>query len=437
MMSNARGERARSRAPQKGVARRGARSSRGSRLATSLRSRAGAVGFVGVLGASARVRARRARSVDESSLLLDSGIVVSIARDRRGSGRDVTASSARSATSARPPAFAMSRGEDLSSYVGPTDYCNWVIKDQLMAGGYPASVDDDETDELLLTLIRDYGFDTFVCLQEEVNAHAPERAWRGGRAPRPYMHDIRRIMSQHKRDIPFPKVDFLHLPIVDGSVTADALVDALCDDLIARIRAGRRLYVHCWGGHGRTGTVVAIILGRMYDITCAQALARTQTLHDVRGDPQNVGSPSTPVQRLQVRRLLEGGAATTTTTTTTRTTSLRAPPARRDDATAALLDARRARTTARESRGAIGGGGGARRLAPSVAAPCVGGESGARRRSATSRTAFSPPASPTSPPQRAPERRRVREELAVPTHRGGSPGGVPVAAGGVPERRWR
>ena len=332
----------------------------------------------------------------------------------------------------------MSRGEDLSSYVGPTDYCNWVIKDQLMAGGYPASVDDDETDELLLTLIRDYGFDTFVCLQEEVNAHAPERAWRGGRAPRPYMHDIRRIMSQHKRDIPFPKVDFLHLPIVDGSVTADALVDALCDDLIARIRAGRRLYVHCWGGHGRTGTVVAIILGRMYDITCAQALARTQTLHDVRGDPQNVGSPSTPVQRLQVRRLLEGAGAAAATTTTT-TTSLRAPPARRerDDATAALLDARRARTTARESRGAIGGGGGARRLAPSVAAPCVGGESGARRRSATSRTAFSPPASPTSPPQRAPERRRVREELAAPTHRGGSPGGVPVAAGGVPERRWR
>ena len=328
----------------------------------------------------------------------------------------------------------MSRGEDLSSYVGPTDYCNWVIKDQLMAGGYPASVDDDETDELLLTLIRDYGFDTFVCLQEEVNAHAPERAWRGGRAPRPYMHDIRRIMSQHKRDIPFPKVDFLHLPIVDGSVTADALVDALCDDLIARIRAGRRLYVHCWGGHGRTGTVVAIILGRMYDITCAQALARTQTLHDVRGDPQNVGSPSTPVQRLQVRRLLEGGAATTTTTT-----SLRAPPARRerDDATAALLDARRARTTAREPRSDR-----RRRRRAKARALCRRAvrrrrTSGARRRSATSRTAFSPPASPTSPPQRAPERRRVREELAAPTHRGGPPGGVPVAAGGVPERRWR
>ena len=77
----------------------------------------------------------------------------------------------------------MSRGEDLSSYVGPTDYCNWVIKDQLMAGGYPASVDDDETDELLLTLIATTASTTPVCLQEEVNAHAPERA-RGAAAAR-------------------------------------------------------------------------------------------------------------------------------------------------------------------------------------------------------------------------------------------------------------
>ena len=324
----------------------------------------------------------------------------------------------------------MSRGEDLSSYVGPTDYCNWVIKDQLMAGGYPASVDDDETDELLLTLIRDYGFDTFVCLQEEVNAHAPERAWRGGRAPRPYMHDIRRIMSQHKRDIPFPKVDFLHLPIVDGSVTADALVDALCDDLIARIRAGRRLYVHCWGGHGRTGTVVAIILGRMYDITCAQALARTQTLHDVRGDPQNVGSPSTPVQRLQVRRLLEGGAATTTTTT-----SLRAPPARRERRRHRRPPRRAPRADdARESRGAIGGGGGARRLAPSVAAPCVGGESArgeeARRRGRRSRRRRADVAAAARAGAAAGEggTRRADAPRGVPRGRARRRGGRPGAA---------
>lgn len=194
--------------------------------------------------------------------------------------------------------------EDLASYVGPTPYCNWVIKGKVMAGGYPACVDDEENDELLLLLMRDYGFDTFVCLQSEVSSHVTERAWRSGRAPRPYMHDIRRLVAAHRRHIPNPKVDFVHLPIVDGSVTSDAVLDRFVDDLIRRVRAGKRLYIHCWGGHGRTGTVVAIMLGRMYDVTTSQALERTQLLHDLRDEPQDVGSPSTEVQVAQVRRLL-------------------------------------------------------------------------------------------------------------------------------------
>ena len=190
--------------------------------------------------------------------------------------------------------------EDLRPYVGPTPYCNWVIKDRVMAGGYPACLDDEENDELLTVLLRDMGIDTFVCLQSEVWPDVPDAAWRAGRAPRPYTRDIRRLMSSGRDALPNAKIDFLHLPIVDGSVTSDDLVDRFCDDLIGKVLSGRRLYVHCWGGHGRTGTIIAVMLGRMYDVTTAQALARTQQLHDVRRHPQNVGSPSTPVQVAQV-----------------------------------------------------------------------------------------------------------------------------------------
>lgn len=60
----------------------------------------------------------------------------------------------------------------------------------------------------------------------------------------------------------------------------------------------------------RTGVIAAVMLGRMYDVTAGQALARTQQLHDVRGDPQDVGSPSTRAQVDQVKRLLaRGGVA--------------------------------------------------------------------------------------------------------------------------------
>lgn len=65
--------------------------------------------------------------------------------------------------------------EDLSSYAGPTPWCNWVLKGQVLAGGYPASMDDEENDALLLMLMRDVGIDCFVCLQSEVS----ERERRG------------------------------------------------------------------------------------------------------------------------------------------------------------------------------------------------------------------------------------------------------------------
>ncbi len=67
-----------------------------------------------------------------------------------------------------------------------------------------------------------------------------------------------------------------------------------------RILRGERLYIHCWGGHGRTGTLVAVLLGRLYGLPYTNALRYTQAFHDARVYPQGVRSPQTPVQRAQV-----------------------------------------------------------------------------------------------------------------------------------------
>lgn len=40
------------------------------------------------------------------------------------------------------------------------------------------------------------------------------------------------------------KLDFLHLPIIDGNVTSDAALSRLADDCCARLLRGERLYVH-------------------------------------------------------------------------------------------------------------------------------------------------------------------------------------------------
>lgn len=43
---------------------------------------------------------------------------------------------------------------------------------RVLAGAYPASLDDVETEQLL-SLLLELGVNTFVCLQAEVNIHIP------------------------------------------------------------------------------------------------------------------------------------------------------------------------------------------------------------------------------------------------------------------------
>ncbi len=52
-------------------------------------------------------------------------------------------------------------------YCGPTPESNWVIPGKLLVGAFPASASDEETFDLL-TSIMQYGVTKFVCLQREV-----------------------------------------------------------------------------------------------------------------------------------------------------------------------------------------------------------------------------------------------------------------------------
>lgn len=212
---------------------------------------------------------------------------------------------------------------------GPTPWSNWVIPGRVIAGAYPASLDDAETEKILSTLLE-LGINTFVCLQAEVNINTPEHAWRSGHGLRPYIKDAQKILSRaHETQNPKitqQKIDFLHLPIIDGNVTTDSALNRLAEDCMERVLRGERLYVHCWGGHGRTGTLIAVMLGRLWGIPYTNALRYTQAFHDSRVYPQGVRSPQTPVQRAQVRRLLASQSATTASTPTAISTAVPARP---------------------------------------------------------------------------------------------------------------
>lgn len=168
--------------------------------------------------------------------------------------------------------------------------------------------------------------------------------WRNGTALRPYFEDVQ-LVVQLKDSIPelagfsvveFDKLSFVHFPIKDCGITDDARVLELARNLVKAIADGEKLYLHCWGGHGRTGTIVCIMLYLMYQVKqCCinvyllvfwpieylvfmyewlcmisvqlnpvEAMARCQFVHDLRECPVVVGSPQTQQQRDQVTRII-------------------------------------------------------------------------------------------------------------------------------------
>lgn len=198
-------------------------------------------------------------------------------------------------------------------YVGPTPESNWVIPGKLLVGAYPASADDTETFELLTSILK-LGITKFVCLQLEYKSNVTESQWRSGQALRPYYEDVSllvknkhmfKVLADDDDVCSTDQLSFVHFPIKDCSVTDDGGVFNLAVELVEAIAAGEVLYLHCWGGHGRTGTLVCIMLHLMYNLDATAAMAYCQRTHDLRQCPVVVGSPQTRSQCDQVRRIVD------------------------------------------------------------------------------------------------------------------------------------
>ena len=101
-------------------------------------------------------------------------------------------------------------------------------------------------------------------------------------------------------------VEYHHHPIPDLSVPRDRRhMVAILDRIDAALAAGRKVYVHCWGGTGRTGTVIGCYLVR-HGLTGEAALARVLELwRTMAKAPLKWRSPETEEQHDYVRRWRE------------------------------------------------------------------------------------------------------------------------------------
>ena len=151
----------------------------------------------------------------------------------------------------------------------------WVEPGRFLAGEYPgAAVDDDARPRL--AAFKRAGVRSFIDLTEErerLTAYQP-------------------LLASEMR--------FARFPIPDGGCPSETELRKILDRIDAELDRGETIYVHCWGGHGRTGLIVGCWLVR-HGLGGDEALQRLRELRAAVPEADWRESPETDEQRRMVR----------------------------------------------------------------------------------------------------------------------------------------
>jgi len=119
----------------------------------------------------------------------------------------------------------------------------WVMPGKLLAGEYPGRFDMEKSRKRIDAFI-DAGFNTFIDLTSPNESDA--------------YHRILREQS----DVYGHPVQYLNYPITDFGLPTVEHMNEILNAIEAALNEGRKIYVHCWAGIGRTGTTVGCLLVR-------------------------------------------------------------------------------------------------------------------------------------------------------------------------------
>jgi protein-tyrosine phosphatase len=160
----------------------------------------------------------------------------------------------------------------------------WLPDGSLIAGQYPGAPDADDARDKINALL-DVGVRTFVDLTAEEDGLAP-------------YDDLLREEAA-LRNI---EVEYVRIPIRDAGIPKAGIMEEILDIIHVAQERNSLPYVHCWGGIGRTGTVVGCHLIETGQ-SANDALSLVQKLFEgFQRKRHPFQSPETEEQRLFVSR---------------------------------------------------------------------------------------------------------------------------------------
>ena len=163
--------------------------------------------------------------------------------------------------------------------VGPTEESNWIIPGKLIVGSCPITLEE------MKDISEKGGVDLLVCLldRDDFSSHISKK-------------DYNKLAQEANMEVIFK-------PIADGDITSDKRASNISWMVYKALKEGDCIvYLHCWGGHGRAGTIGSMVLGLWYRSPFEKVIEFIQKSHQTRLEGGNYPTPQTKEQIHQILR---------------------------------------------------------------------------------------------------------------------------------------